>query len=136
MFLHVTHANGQTSEIAVSTAHTLNVRDDTGAVVASVSFAGVTDFSIAYTSLYADEVPAEAEPVEEEVSEAVEAEAEPAADPNEAEAEPAADPNEAEADAAEEEEATAEVEPEPDVEPDAPAETETVVKPRRSFGKK
>ena len=125
MFLHVTHANGQTSEIAVSTAHTLNVRDDTGAVVASVSFAGVTDFSIAYTSLYADEVPAEAEPVEEEVSEAVEAEAEPAADPNEAEA-----------DAAEEEEATAEVEPEPDVEPDAPAETETVVKPRRSFGKK
>ena len=76
MFLHVTHANGQTSEIPVSVAHTLNVRDDTGSVVASVSFAGVTDFNIAYTSLYeAVEEPAvEPEPVA--------AEPEPAAEPD------------------------------------------------------
>ena len=66
MFLHIMHANGQTSEIPVGPAHTLNVRDATGAVVASVSFSGVTDFSISYASLYADEVPAVELALEEE----------------------------------------------------------------------
>lgn len=65
MFLHTTHANGQTSEIPVSDEHTLTVRDADGLVVAAVSFSGVTGFALADTSLYevAEEPAAETDAV-------------------------------------------------------------------------
>ncbi len=118
MFLQITHANGQTSEVEVGDAHTLKVLDENGQAVAVVSFAGVSGFALSPTSLYeVAAAPSEEEalaPVEEPVAEEETVEAIPV----EPEVEPVAE------------------EPEPAVEPDAPAEPEPVAKPRRSFGKK
>ncbi len=120
MFLQITHANGQTSEVEVGEGYTLAVVDSNARFAAVFAFSSVTGFAISPTSLYAAEVPAEEEPVE--VVEAVAAEDEFVEDvPDEPEDEPVSD---------------VEPDPEPVVEPDVPAEEEPVAKPRRSFGKK
>lgn len=125
MFLHVTHANGQTSEIPVTLGeHTFKVVDAFGAVTAAVAFANVADFSLSPTSLYevAEELAVEEVPVPLEVETLVDALTENSEPDAPAEEVPVA--------------VEPAPEPAPAVEPVAPAEPKPVVKPRRSFGKK